>query len=307
MPRSIWKGSITFGLVNIPVGLYGAESRHELQFHLLDKRDKSPVHYKRVSEASGKEVPWGDIVRGYEYEHGQYVILSDEDLQHANPAATQTIDITDFVDAAEISPVYFDKPYFLAPDKKGTKGYALLREALRRSGKVGIASVVIRTRQYLAAVLPQDDVLVLELLRYAHELRDAADLEVPRGGSEVSDRELAMAEKLIDAMAGAWEPAAYADTYEKDVMEMIERRVESGETEAVETKAPKRPAAGGKVVDLMMLLQRSVDESGGKGAGTKKKTAAPAVPARRRAAPRAATKAKPHSAPKARAERRKSA
>ncbi len=307
MPRSIWKGSITFGLVNIPVGLYGAESRHELQFHLLDKRDKSPVHYKRVSEGSGKEVPWGDIVRGYEYEKGQYVILSDEDLQHANPTATQTIDITDFVDAAEISPVYFDKPYYLAPDKKGTKGYALLREALRRSGKVGIASVVIRTRQYLAAVLPQDDVLVLELLRYAHELRDAADLEVPRG-SEVSDRELAMAEKLIDAMAGSWEPAAYTDTYEKDVMEMIERRVESGETEAVETKAPKRPASGGKVVDLMMLLQRSVDESGGKGAGRKKAAAAPPPPApRKHAAPRAGAKAKPRSAPKAGAERRKSA
>jgi DNA end-binding protein Ku len=301
MPRSIWKGSISFGLVNIPVGLYAAETRHELQFHLLDKRDKSPVRYKRVSEKSGKEVPWGDIVRGYEYEEGHYVILSDDDLKGANPAATQTIDITDFVDAAEISPTYFDKPYYLAPDKKGTKGYALLREALRRTGKMGIATVVIRTRQYLAAVLPQDDVLVLELLRYGHELRDAGELEVPHGASGVSDREIEMAERLIEGMVDAWEPSKYADTYEKDVMDMIERRVEKGETEAVETPAPKAAAAGeGKVVDLMMLLKRSVEETADKGAAgkSKPKAAGHKKPA---AKPRAAAAAKP------RAQRKKSA
>jgi len=292
MPRSIWKGSITFGLVNIPVGLYAAESRHELELHLLDKRDKSPVRYKRVSEKSGKEVPWADVVRGYEYEDGQYVVLSDEDLKRANPVATQTIDITDFVDAAEISPVYFDKPYYLAPERKGTKSYALLREALGRSGKVGIATVVIRTRQYLAAVVPQDDVLVLELLRYAHELRDAADLEVPHGRAGVNERELALAERLIEGMVGEWEPEKYTDTYEKDVMKMIERRVAKGETAAIEKAAPKPPAEGGKVVDLMMLLKRSV-EGNGKGASGSK-------PAKPRA--KSAARPRSHAAP-----RRKSA
>ncbi len=283
MPRSIWKGSISFGLVSIPVGLYAAEAPHELAFHLLDKRDKSPVRYKRVSEKTGKEVPWNDVVRGYEYAKGSYVVLSDEDLKRANPTATQTIDISDFVDAAEISPIYFDKPYYLAPDRKGTKGYALLREALRRSGKVGIATVVIRTRQYLAAVLPQEDVMVLQLLRYAHELRDTEELEVPHGEAGVSERELEMAERLIEGMVGEWQPEKYADTYEKDVMELIERRVESGETEAVETPAPK-PAAGGKVVDLMMLLKRSVEENAGKGTAAKPRKAAAKPAARRKPA-----------------------
>lgn len=302
MARSIWKGSISFGLVNIPVGLYAAETRQELQFHLLDKRDKSPVRYKRVSEKSGKEVPWNEIVRGYEYAQGSYVILSDEDLKRANPVATQTIDITDFVDAAEINPVYFDKPYYLAPDKKGTKGYALLREALRRSGKVGIATVVIRTRQYLAAVLPEDDVLVLELLRYAHELRDAGELEVPQGEAGVSDRELEMAERLIEGMVSEWQPDKYADTYEKDVMDLIERRVESGETEAVETPAPK-PSGEGKVVDLMMLLRRSVEENQGKGAAASGKTKKPA--AKRK--PAAAAKPRKAAAHASAARRKKSA
>jgi DNA end-binding protein Ku len=295
MPRSIWKGSITFGLVNIPVGLYAAESRHELELHLLDKRDKSPVRYKRVSEKSGKEVPWADVVRGYEYEDGQYVVLSDEDLKRANPVATQTIDISDFVDAAEISPVYFDKPYYLAPERKGTKSYALLREALGRSGKVGIAQVVIRTRQYLAAVVPQDDVLVLELLRYAHEIRDASELEVPHGRAGVNERELALAERLIEGMVGEWEPEKYTDTYEKDVMKMIERRVAKGETAAVEKAAPKPAAEGGKVVDLMLLLKRSV-EGNGKGAGS-----AGSKPAKTRAKGPARAR-KSHAAP-----RRKSA
>ena len=297
MPRAIWKGSISFGLVSIPVGLYAAETRHELQFHLLDRRDTSPVRYKRVSEKSGKEVPWGDIVRGYEYEEGHYVVLSDEDLKRANPTATQTIDISDFVEADEIGPTYFDKPYYLAPDKKGTKGYALLREALRRTGKVGVATVVIRTRQYLAAVLPQDDVLVLALLRYAHELRDAEELEVPHGAAGVSDRELAMAERLIEGMVGAWEPEKYTDTYEKDVMDMIERRVEKGETEAVETPAPKPAGGEGKVVDLMMLLKRSVEDTRGKVAAAGKGSV--------KGRPKAA--AKPRAAAKPKAQRKKSA
>jgi len=197
MPRAIWKGSITFGLVNIPVGLYSAETRDEIHFKMLDKKTMSPIHYKRVSEDSGKEVDWNDIVRGYEFSPGKYVVMSDEDLKRAAPEATQTIDIVDFVDLDEISPLYFDKPYYLGPDKKGTKAYALLREVLRRTNKVGIAKVVIRTRQYLSAVVARGDVLTLELLRYAHELRDPGELDVPSGKQGVSDRELEMAERLV--------------------------------------------------------------------------------------------------------------
>jgi len=304
--RALWSGSISFGLLQIPVSLHTAEQSNDIPFHQLDRHDLAPIHYQRVNADTGKAVEWKDIVRGYEYAEGSYVILSDEDLKRANPAATQTIDITDFVEASEISPTFYDKPYYLAPDRKGTKGYALLREALRRSGKVGIATVVIRTRQYLAAVLPQDDVLVLELLRYAHELRDAAELEVPHGEAGVSDRELEMAERLIEGMVGEWEPEKYADTYEKDVMGLIERRVESGETEAVETPAPK-PAAEGKVVDLMMLLKRSVEETQGKGAaasGKPKKGAA--KPAAKRK-PAAAAKPRKAAASASAARRKKSA
>src|SRR5262245_64554202 len=145
MARAIWKGSISFGLVNIPVGLYAAESRDEIHFKLLDRRNMSPIHYKRVNEESGREVPWDETVRGYEFAEGKYVALTDEDLKRAAPEATQSIDISDFVDLEDISPLYFDKPYYLAPDKKGAKAYALIREVLSRTGKVGIATQVMRT------------------------------------------------------------------------------------------------------------------------------------------------------------------
>jgi DNA end-binding protein Ku len=295
MPRAIWKGSITFGLVNIPVGLYSAEKRQEVQFHLLDKRDQSPVRYKRVSEKSGREVPWENIVRGYEYEEGNYVILSDEDLKRANPEATQTVDILDFVDAEEISPVYFDKPYYLAPDKKGTKSYALLRETLTKSSKVGIAKVVIRTRQYLSALLPQGDVLVLNLLRFAHELRDAGELEVPHGKSGVSDRELEMAERLVEGMVAEWDPEKYRDNYENDLMTLIEKRVKSGDTAAVETPVPHRQE--GNVVDLMALLKRSVEVSGEKKAKPAAKSPAKPKARAKPAAKRTAKNAKSHKSP----------
>jgi DNA end-binding protein Ku len=300
MPRSIWKGSISFGLVNIPVGLYSAEKRQEVQFHLLDKRDQSPIHYQRVSEKTGKEVPWDDIVRGYEYEEGHYVILSDEDLKRANPEATQTVDILDFVDAADIPTVFFDKPYYLGPDKKGAKSYALLRETLVKTGKVGIAKVVIRTRQYLAAVVPQGDVLILNLLRFAHELRDADDVEVPHGRAGVTDRELEMAERLVEGMVSDWDPEKYRDNYENDLMTLIEKRVKSGDTAEVETPVPRKQT--GNVVDLMALLKRSVEVSGkpGKKEPEKEKPAAPA--AKSKAKPQAAA-AKPKSKPKPAAKR----
>jgi DNA end-binding protein Ku len=266
MARAIWKGSISFGLVNIPVGLYGAETRDEIHFHLLDKRSMSPIKVKRVNEKSGREVPWEAIVRGYEYQEGKYVVLSDEDLKRADPEATQTVEILEFVEGDEIEPTYYDKPYYLAPLGKAGKSYALLREALARTGKVGIAKVVIRTRQYLAALMVQDKLLVLELLRFAHELRSADSLDLP-GRREANDKEIQMAERLIAGMVGSWDPSKYRDDYRGDLLKMIERRVEAGETESVEAEPVAAPDTddGAKVVDLMALLKRSVEESGSRG------------------------------------------
>lgn len=297
MARSIWKGSISFGLVNIPVGLYSAEKREELSLHLLDQRNMARVRYKRVNEESGKEVPWEETVRGYEVEGGHYVILSDEDLQRASPEKTQAVDIQDFVDLDEISSVYFDKPYYLAPDKKGAKSYALLRETLKRTGKVGIATVVIRTKQYLAAVIAQDDVILLNLLRYAHELRGTDELDLPSGKQGVSERELEMAERLVQGMVDTWQPERYKDTYVRDLLAVIHQRAKAGQYESAPPPAEeeKKPARG-NVVDLMALLKQSV-ETGGKKAPAK---AAPAKksakkPAAKKTARKPAKKAAKHA------------
>jgi len=304
MARAIWKGSISFGLVNIPVGLYAAETRDEIRFKMLDKKTMSPIHYKRVSEESAKEVPWEETVRGYEFSPGHYVVMSDEDLKRAAPEATQTIDIVDFVDLEEISPLYFDKPYYLGPDKKGSKAYALLRETLRRTGKVGIAKVVIRTRQYLAAVVARGDVLTLELMRYAHELRDPEEVDVPRGKEGVSEREIDMAERLVEGMVSAWDPEKYKDDYREELMKMIDKRVEAGQLEASPEPAPKPKEARSNVVDLMALLKQSVEEGGARKGGTKKSAAkkTAAKPAKKPAARKAAKPSKT-----AAAKRRKSA
>ncbi|HYU31596.1 MAG TPA: Ku protein [Thermoanaerobaculia bacterium] len=271
MARAIWKGSISFGLVNIPVGLYSAEKREEVAFHLLDRRNMNRVRYQRVNDKTGKEVPWDETVRGFEYKEGKYVVLTDEDLRRASPEKTQTVDIVDFVDLDEIDPRYFDKPYYLAPDKRGAKSYALLRETLRRTGKAGIATVVIRTKQYLAAVVVHEDVIVLDLLRYSHELRAWKELDIPKGKEGVSERELDMAERLVEGMVSEWDPDRYKDTYVSDLMALIKRRAASGKTEEVE-EAPVEEPPRGKVVDLMAMLKQSVEAKGG--AGGAKRTAA---------------------------------
>ena len=262
MARSIWKGSISFGLVNIPVGLYTAEKSKELHFNLLDRRNLAPIHYQRVNSETGKEVPWEDTVRGFEFEPKRYVVLSDDDLKRANPESTQTIEIIDFVDLADINPVYFEKPYYLAPERKGAKSYALLRETLRRSGKVGIAKVVIRTRQHLAAVVPLDDAIVLDLMRFQDELRDASELDLPAGKQGLTEKELKMAQRLVESMIDAWDSERYRDDYRVDLKALIDARVKAGELEAGKAKAPPRRPSRGKVVDLMELLKRSVDEGG---------------------------------------------
>jgi len=263
MARAIWKGSISFGLVSIPVGLFSAETRDEISFRQLDKRNLAPVGYKKYNKQTGKEVELDDIVKGYEYEDDRYVLISDEDLKRANPEKTQTVDITDFVNLEDIDPEYFDKPYYLAPLKKNAKAYALLREALKRSGKVGIAKVVIRSREYLGAVIPHGDVLVLEILRYPHEIRGTDDLELPAGDLEkmgVTDREVKMAEMLIDGMTAEWDPSKYHDTYRDDLMALIHQKIESGQTEVLdETPAPEVDAEPKGVIDIMSLLKKSVE------------------------------------------------
>lgn len=260
--RAIWKGAINFGLVSIPVALYSAEADSSIDFDLLDKRDFSRVRYRRVNEKTGREVPWDEIVKGYEYEKGEYVALTDEDFVQANVEASQSIDILDFVDGAEISPIYFDKPYFLAPLKPGQHAYALLREVMSRTGKVGIARVVIRTRQHLAALLGSGPILILNLLRFAHELRDASALDLPAGKSgTASSQELKMAEQLVESLSGKWNPEKYRDEYHQDLLQMIDKKIKSGQTKALEpVETGRQPKHRGKVIDIMHLLRQSVEQ-----------------------------------------------
>ena len=268
MPRSLWKGSISFGLVNIPVVLYSAENRNSFDLSLLDRRDMQPVGFKRYNKETGKEVSWDQIVKGYEYEKNRYVVLTEEDFRRANVEATQTIDILCFVQAEDIAPTFFETPYYLAPDKRGEKGYALLRETLKKTGQVAIATVVIRTRQYIAAMIPWDDMMVLNTLRYANELRPTKDLDIPEKSLKaagVTPRELEMAAKLVEEMSDKWKPAQYKDTYHDDLLQMIEKRIKAGKTEVITEpgKDGKEDKPGrAKVVDLMALLKRSVQQSG---------------------------------------------
>ncbi|MCY0991797.1 Ku protein [Nannocystis sp. ILAH1] len=260
--RAIWEGTIGFGLVQIPVGLYSAESRDELNFDLLDKRDMSPVGYQRYNRETGEPVDWDDIVKGYAVKKGEYVILENEDFKRANVKATQTVDIVQFTDAEAIDPTYFEKPYYLVPGKRGAKPYVLLREALRKSGKVGIARVVIRTRESLAAVMVKDDALVLELLRYSHELHSLADYDLPTGkdAPKISAPELKMAERLIDEMTAEFKPEEFKDTYRDELLAFIKRKWKGEEVEEVDVEA-EAPATN--VVDMMALLKKSL-QGGGK-------------------------------------------
>jgi DNA end-binding protein Ku len=267
MARAIWKGSISFGLVNIPIALYPATRREELRFRLLRKSDLSPVNYKRVAEKDSREVSWDQIVKGYEYEKGKYVVLKEEDFERVDLEATQTVDIQDFVDQEEIDPMFFYKPYYLEPQKGGDKAYTLLRDALKDSNKVGIAKVVIKTRQYLAGVKPEDSTLVLELMHFADELADPGKLHVPKK-TEVGKREMNMAKSLIDSMSSKWNPEKYKDDYREALMEVIEEKVEAGGKE-IEEK-PKKAPKPTKVIDLVSVLQKSLEQTGGKKKATGK-------------------------------------
>jgi len=262
MARGLWKGAISFGLVNVPVELFSAERRSsELDLTMLDKRDLAPVGYKRYNKSTGEDVPWAEIVKGYEYDDDKYVVLSDEDFRRANVDASKTVDIQAFVDLKDIPPLFFETPYYLAPGKRGEKAYALLRDAMKKAGKAGIATVVIRTRQYLAAVMPQDDVLLMDTLRYVDEIKGTEELGVPNGAlhHKVSAKEVDMALRLIEDMSEKWRPEKFKDTYRDDLMARIKEKIKQGQTEEITepAKGEKEPA-GADVIDLMALLKKSV-------------------------------------------------
>jgi DNA end-binding protein Ku len=255
--RPIWKGTISFSLINIPIALYPASRREDISFHMLRASDMSAINYKRVAENDGKEVPWNEIVKGYEYETGKHVVLTKEDFERVNVESTQTIDITDFVKLDEIDPIFFDTPYYLEPQKGGAKAYTLLREALKKTGRVGIAKVVIKTRQHLAAIKPRNNVLVLELMHFADELVSPTDLNIP-AEQNVSAKELDLATDLICRMSDKWNPTKYTDDYRIALEQMVQKKVEQG---------GKTPAGGPKkrhptnVVDLAAVLQESLAQT----------------------------------------------
>lgn len=277
MAGSIWKGSISFGLLNIPVTLQKAQEGTSLSFNLLDEKDYSPIKYKKVSAKTGKEVPGERIVKGYEYEDGQFAILKKEDFQAANPKATQTIDLEDFVSFDQIDLMFFDRPYYLVPQKSGTKGYFLLRDALRKTNKVAIGKIVIRTKMHLVCLMAKDDYLVLELLRFAHEVLETSEvdyldeIEAPKA----NPKEVKMAMELIDGMTVDWEPDKYKDTYNDDLLKLIDLKVKKGEkAEVFYDESQKAEAPNTNVVDLMPLLKKSLaQKTGQKKKKTKRKTA----------------------------------
>jgi DNA end-binding protein Ku len=261
MPRPFWKGSLSFGLVEIPVTLRPALETKELSFTLLDRSDFSPVGFKRYNKSTGREVEWSRVVRGFEYEPDEYVVLTDEDLRRANPKATRTIEILEFVDATEIDPVFFDVPYYIDPVSKPSKSHALLRAALERTKKTGVARLVLRTRAHLAAVLVYEDALVLELLHYPHEIRKPAGAE--ENGrvaktARASDRELAMAQRLIEGMTAKWNPDRFKDEYYDDVMALVRNKVRSGETHTIVEPGRTTEPKPREVVDLMERLKQSL-------------------------------------------------
>ncbi len=265
MPRPIWTGTLSFGLLNVPVSLMSGERRIDLHFRMLDARDKRPIRFERVNADTGEEVPWKDIVKAYEYSKGNYVVVEQQDIASAAPESHETVEVEAFVDAAEIDLRYFEKPYVLVPGKKAEKGYVLLRETLRSTGKVGIARVVIRTREYLSAVMPLQDALVLILLRYPQELVDLDDYTLPSGKAadyRISAKETEMAAQLIDSMSGRWDPDAYHDEFRERLHAVIQKRIKAqeGTTQVDEdAEAPQREDATTNVVDFMSLLQKSLE------------------------------------------------
>jgi DNA end-binding protein Ku len=252
--RAIWSGSISFGLVNIPVKLFSGSESSTLDLDMLRKSDLCPIKYLRVCKTDNKEVPYDEIVKGFEYTDGEYILLTDKDFENASLEKTHLIDILDFVDEKEIDTRYFEKPYYLEPDKTGPKAYALLREALKRSGKVGVASYVLRNRGSLGVLKPLDDLLVLNEIRFKDEVRNPGELKLPKGEG-LREQEVELALSLIDQLTGKFDPAKYRDEYLDDLKKLIEEKAQGKEPKP-QAKAPQP----GKVVDMMALLKESLKQ-----------------------------------------------
>lgn len=323
MARPIWSGTLTFGLLNIPVSLMAGERKTDISFRMLDSRNNRPVRYERVNSETGEEVAWKDIVKAFEYDKGSYVVLEPGDIKSAAPESHDAIEVEAFVDVAEIGPQYFEKPYVLVPAKKAEKGYVLLREALERTGRIGIARVVIRTREHLCAVMPQGEALMLMMMRYPQELVDVGEYRLPEGESRdyrVTDKELQFSEQLIQTMSGEWTPEEYRDEFRERLQDVISRRMkEHGVVSAADQEPEVHEHAATNVVDFMELLQQSInrkqrtpakkqaDAKDGAGGGEKKATARKSATkkAAKKTAKKAAKKAATGKAAKTAAKKKK--
>lgn len=301
--RVLWKGAISFGLVYIPIALHSATTEQGLNFDWLDKRSMDPVGYKRINKKTGEEVDKDNIVKGIEYEDGQYVILSPEEISSAYPKSTQTIEIESFVDADEIPFMYLERPYYVSPINQGAKVYALLREVLLKTGKVGVAKVVIQTKQHLAVLMPCGPALVLDLLRWGDEVRSWDELDLPAEGAKaagLSDKEMKMGEQLVMDMSSKWNPADFTDSFKEQILHLVEEKIKAGQTESVTPIEQVETAeSGARIYDLSEMLQRSLNNLG---KAAKSTTASAAITAHKTAA----TKSKPATpAAKKSATRRK--
>ncbi|MEF7612402.1 Ku protein [Aquincola sp. MAHUQ-54] len=288
MPRVIWKGAISFGLVHIPVALYPASREDEIDFDWLDARSMDPVGYKRVNKRTGREIAKEHIVKGVKLDDGEYVLVSDDDIREAYPRSTQTIEIERFVAAAEIPFVHLERPYYLAPINKGEKVYALLREALLAAGRVGVAKVVIQSKQHLAALIPAGPALMLNTLRWAGEIRPWDELSLPPAGRQAAglkDAELKMAAQLVEELSAPWQAGDYSDQFKDAVMALVERKSQAGDTREVTPlePAPEQPGSS-NVVDLTALLKRSLAGGASGKAAPAKRPARPAAKAASKAA-----------------------
>jgi DNA end-binding protein Ku len=280
MPRPVWKGAVTFGLVSVPVNLYPATKRQaELSFRLLHDKDKAPIQYKKFCSEEEKEVPWNEIVKGYEFEKGQFVILSDEDFAKAKTESTETLDIREFVPLEQINVAHFESPYWLEPTKQGRKAYVLLREALEESGRVGVGTFVMRQREHLAALRPAGKALMVTTMRFPDELRNAEDLDLPKD-EKLAKKEIELAKQLVDTLADDWKPEQYHDTYHETLRAVIEQKLEGRDIEA---PSPRKPA---KVVNLMKALEESLKTGARKPPARVNGRAAPKRPAKRAASRR---------------------
>lgn len=274
MARGIWSGAISFGLLNIPVSVMSAKEEERISFRMLDKRDNSPIGYKQYSKSTGKDIDRKNIIKAYEYDKNQFVEITDEELKNANPRSTQTIDIEDFINLKDVDFLLFEKPYYLVPGKNGEKGYVLLRDILTETKKAAVAKFVLRNRQHLVAIIPRDDYLILEVMRFAHEVTEIKqakhldDYDLNR--ISISAREMKAAKALVDEMTEKWKPEKYRDTYQEELVKYIERKIKSGKTrEAAEyEEAPK--STNTNSADLMSLLQKSLGQGKPPKAGRQK-------------------------------------